>query len=171
MTKESQMTETAKVEKFKKPSKSSITRQGILEGLTDEQIMEAINAVYPGEAKLACIKWYRYQDPVVTGKPRTTAAKKSEIYTAFKAALELKTPAEQGEILLGLVEKHFDIFITKLSVAEITPFIPEDLMPKAPEKPVKEPKEPKAKKGKKDKEPEVSVEGEVLATEPEVAAL
>jgi hypothetical protein len=168
------MTETVKaekaekVEKFKKPSKSSITRQGILEGLTDEQVMDAINAVYPGEAKITCVRWYRYQDPVVTGKSRTGAVKKSEIYTAFKAALELKTPVEQGEILLGLVEKHFDTFISKINVAELTPFIPEELLPQAPvkkENAPKEPKEPKAKKIKKAEVAAESVEGEVVTEE------
>lgn len=162
MKKESQMTE---VEKFKKPSKSSITRQGIKEGLTDVQIADAINAVYPGEAKMTCIRWYRYQDPAITGKPRVGAVKKSEIYTAFKAALELKTPEEQSEILLGLVENHFDAFLAKLSVAEITPFIPADLLPQAPEKAEKAPKEPKVKKLKKAKDvaTEDSAEVEVAA--------
>lgn len=137
------------MEQIKRPSKSQITREGISQGLTNEQIVDAINAVYPGEGKLNCVRWYRHQDPQITGRTRATSVKKAEIHAAFKEALNSMDEAKRSEILLGLVEKNIDTFVLKIDVTELKSYIPAEFLPPEKVKEPKVPKEPKAKKAKK----------------------
>jgi hypothetical protein len=137
------------MEQIKRPSKSQITRDGIAAGLTNEQVVDAINEVYPGEGKLNCVRWYRHQDPQITGRTRATSVKKAEIHAAFKEALNLMDEVKRSEILLGLVEKNIDTFVLKIDVTELKSYIPAEFLPVEKVKEPKAPKEPKAKKGKK----------------------
>jgi len=168
-TKTQEQEQELKQEKFKKPTKANITRQCIQDGKSDVETFEAINEVYPGEAKLTCIRWYRYQDPIVTGRPRTTSLKKAEIHAAFKETLNAKTADEKANIILSLIENHFDSFILKIPVEELKQYIPKELLPKAVEKKEAEPKEEKTKKGKKGKnigsKPEIQMPEENLKEE------
>jgi len=159
-------------EKFKKPTIAEITRQGIRDGLTDQEIAAKLDEVFgEGAGKINCIRWYRYQDPQLTGRPRTTSVKKAEIHSAFREALNGMTDEKRVEVVLELVQKYFDSFIQKIPVEDLKVYIPEDLLPKAPEKAPKEPKEPKAKKGKgKKAEAETAPEAPVAeGQQPEVA--
>lgn len=159
---------TEQTEKFKKPTRASVTREAIRDGLTNEEVVAKLDEVFgPGAGKLNCVRWYRHQDPQITGRARTTSIKKAEIHTAFREALNAMEDSKRAEVVLSLVQKHFDTFVQKVPIEELKSYIPEELLPKAPvkaEKPAAtEGEAPKAPKGKKAKEESVA------ATAPDVS--